>query len=70
MSSSIPFPYLRMLRRVDVVDFGPLTESATRHLGVFYTGEKPSPLIYTQLQGREVQSVVALNGGEWKHGSD
>ena len=28
----------RLLRRVDVVDIGPLTESTVRHLTVFYTG--------------------------------
>ena len=43
-SSSLTFIHdddddCRLLRRVDVVDFGPLTESAVRHLTIFYTGK-------------------------------
>ena len=36
----------RMLRRVDVVDPGPLSEATTRHLTVFYTGRLGIGLIY------------------------
>ena len=40
----------RLLKRVDVVDFGPLTESAVRHLTIFYTG-KVARSVHAKMEG-------------------
>jgi hypothetical protein len=59
----------KILRRVDVVDPGPLTEMTTRHLGVFYTGLAralafPRRLEEVTLEGKTVHySPYSPSGG-------